>query len=107
MESLGVVKHILLAKFKADITPERTEDLIKGYANLVTLVEPLKSFQWGEDVSVENQQQGFTHVFECTFDNIEGRDAYLAHPTHVEFANQILPAMDKFIIIDYKPMRFI
>ncbi|XP_057850314.1 stress-response A/B barrel domain-containing protein HS1 [Cryptomeria japonica] len=107
MESLGVVKHIFMVKFKADITPERIEDFIRTFGNLLTVIEPFKSLQWGEDISVENQQQGFTHVFECTFDNVEGRDTYLAHPAHVEFSNQILPAMEKFIVIDYKPMRFI
>uniref|UniRef100_A0A0C9RGW2 TSA: Wollemia nobilis Ref_Wollemi_Transcript_25362_400 transcribed RNA sequence n=1 Tax=Wollemia nobilis TaxID=56998 RepID=A0A0C9RGW2_9CONI len=107
MESLGVLKHVLLVKFKDNIPPGRIEDLIKAFANLVNLIEPLKSFEWGEDVSCENLQQGFTHVFECMFDTTEDRDAYLVHPAHVEFGNQILPAIEKFIVVDYKPTRII
>lgn len=107
MESKPVVKHIVLAKFKQDITPGRITDLIKGYANLVNLIEPMKSFEWGEDISVENLQEGFTHVFESTFDSSEGRDAYVSHPTHVEFANEFLPALEKVLVIDYKPSRIL
>jgi len=107
MESKPVVKHILLGKFKQDITPGRIEDLINGYANLVNLIEPMKSFEWGEDVSVENLQGGFTHVFESTFDSLEGRDAYISHPVHVEYANELLSALEKILVIDYKPSRII
>jgi len=45
-EAKGVVKHLLLAKFKDDITPEKIEELIKGYANLVNLIPPMKAFHW-------------------------------------------------------------
>ncbi|KAL3369337.1 hypothetical protein AABB24_009927 [Solanum stoloniferum] len=99
----GVVKHILLAKFKDGIPPEQIDQLIKQYANLVNLVEPMKAFQWGKDVSIENLHQGFTHVFESTFDSLEGVAEYVAHPVHVEFANTMLPQLEKVLIIDYKP----
>ncbi|XP_010941506.1 stress-response A/B barrel domain-containing protein HS1 [Elaeis guineensis] len=102
-EANGVVKHVLLAKFKDDISPEQVEKLIKGYANLVSLVQPMKAFHWGKDVSIENMHQGFTHVFESTFESVEGIAEYIAHPAHVEFADEFLPALEKVIVIDYKP----
>ncbi|KAK1318285.1 putative protein Pop3 [Acorus calamus] len=79
-EVKGVVKHVLLARFKEDI----------------------KTFR-GTDVSVENMHQGFTHVFESTFESVEGIAEYVAHPAHVEFANEFLPTLEKVIVIDYKP----
>lgn len=97
------MKHILLAKFKDGIPPEQIDQLIKQYANLVNLVEPMKAFQWGKDVSIENLHQGFTHVFESTFDSLEGVAEYIAHPVHVEYANTLLPQLEKFLIVDYKP----
>lgn len=57
----------------------------------------------GTDVSIENLHQGFTHVFESTFESVEGIAEYLAHPDHVDFANILLPALEKVLIIDYKP----
>ncbi|RDX75937.1 Stress-response A/B barrel domain-containing protein HS1, partial [Mucuna pruriens] len=98
-EAKGVVKHILVAKFKDDISPERIEELIKDYANLVNLIPSMK----GKDVSAENLHQGFTHVFESTFESTEGVAEYVAHPTHVEYANLLLPCLEKVIVIDYKP----
>ncbi|CAD5178808.1 unnamed protein product [Musa acuminata subsp. malaccensis] len=97
------VKHVLLAKFKEEVSPEAVDDLIKGYANLVSLITPMKAFHWGRDVSIENLHQGFTHVFESTFDGVEGIAEYIAHPAHVEFANKFLPALEKVIVIDYAP----
>ncbi|XP_010270870.1 PREDICTED: stress-response A/B barrel domain-containing protein HS1 isoform X2 [Nelumbo nucifera] len=102
-EAKGVVKHILLAKFKDDIPSDKIERVIKGYANLVNLIEPMKAFHWGKDVSAENMHQGFTHVFESTFESMEGVAEYVAHPAHVEFANEFLPCLEKVVVIDYKP----
>ncbi|PHT48698.1 putative protein Pop3 [Capsicum baccatum] len=101
----GVVKHILLAKFKDEIPPDKIDQLIKQYANLVNLIEPMKAFHWGKDVSRENLQQGFTHVFESTFDSTEGVAEYVSHPVHVEFANLMLPQLEKVLVIDYKPEK--
>ncbi|EOY11149.1 hypothetical protein QUC31_009621 [Theobroma cacao] len=102
-EAKGVVKHVLLAKFKDETTAEKIEELIKGYANLVNLIEPMKAFQWGKDVSIENLHQGFTHVFESTFESTEGIAEYVAHPVHVQFANLFLGHLEKVLVIDYKP----
>ncbi|KOM28640.1 hypothetical protein LR48_Vigan561s003000 [Vigna angularis] len=103
-ETKGVVKHLLLAKFKDDVTPEKIEELIKGYANLVNLIPPMKAFHWGKDVSAENLHQGFTHVFESTFESTEGVAEYVVHPAHVEFANWFLSSAEKVVVIDYKPI---
>ena len=58
----------------------------------------------GRDVSIENLHQGFTHVFESTFESVEGIAQYVSHPAHVEYANIFLGALDKVLVVDYKPM---
>ncbi|CAL9120600.1 Dabb [Musa troglodytarum] len=97
------VKHVLLAKFKEEVSPEAVDDLIIDYANLVSVIPSMRAFHWGRDVSIENLHQGFTHVFESTFEGVEGIAEYIAHPAHVEFANRFLPALEKVIVIDYAP----
>lgn len=57
----------------------------------------------GKDVSAENMHQGFTHVFESAFESTEGLAEYVAHPAHVEYANLLLPCLEKIVAIDYKP----
>ncbi|XP_052183516.1 stress-response A/B barrel domain-containing protein HS1 [Diospyros lotus] len=100
----GVVKHVLLAKFKDGVSQDQIAQLIKGYAKLVHLIEPMKAFHWGTDISIENLHQGFTHVFESTFESEEGIAEYVAHPAHVEFASIFVPSLEKIIVVDYKPV---
>ena len=76
-EAKGVVKHVLLAKFKDETPAEKIEELIKGYAKLVNLIDPMKAFHWSKDVSIENMHQGFIHVFESTFESTEGIAEYI------------------------------
>lgn len=45
-ETKGEVKHVVLAKFKDGVSEEQIEQLVKDYANLVNLIEPMKSFKW-------------------------------------------------------------
>ena len=42
----GVVKHMLLVKFKDGVSENQIDELTKGYANLVNLIEPMKSLHW-------------------------------------------------------------
>ncbi|EMS45854.1 hypothetical protein TRIUR3_11709 [Triticum urartu] len=57
----------------------------------------------GTDVSIENLHDGFTHVFESTFESTEGVREYVYHPAHVEFATDFLGSTEKVLIIDFKP----
>ncbi|CAI9109803.1 OLC1v1009707C1 [Oldenlandia corymbosa var. corymbosa] len=99
----GIVKHILLAKFKDGVSEQQIEELIKGYFKLVDLIEPMKDLKWGKDVSAENLNQGFTHVFESTFESTQGVAEFIAHPAHVEYAKQLVPKLEKVLVVDFKP----
>ncbi|KAI4968671.1 hypothetical protein ZWY2020_046001 [Hordeum vulgare] len=103
MGSGGVVKHLVLARFKEEATPEALDQLIRRYAGLVDTVPSMKAFQWGADVTVLDTHEGFTHVFESTFESAEGVQEYIAHPSHVEFVDEFLALAEKMLIMDYKP----
>ncbi|XP_030520665.1 stress-response A/B barrel domain-containing protein HS1-like [Rhodamnia argentea] len=106
VEAKGFVRRVLLFKFKPETPPDHIEQLIKGYSNLVNLVESLKSWHMGKDVSIENLQEGFTHVFELTFESAEGIAEYMVHPAHLEFHELCWPHVEKLVVIDYKPTPF-
>ncbi|CAN1255477.1 Stress-response A/B barrel domain-containing protein HS1 [Linum perenne] len=53
-EGKGEVKHVLLSKFKPEISAKEIDTRFKDYANHVNLIEPMKTFHWGTDVSIEN-----------------------------------------------------
>ncbi|KAH6833057.1 heat stable protein 1 [Perilla frutescens var. hirtella] len=104
-ESNGEVKHLVLVKFKDGVSEEQIEEYIKQFANLVNLVPSMKAFRWGKDVSVDNLHQGFTHVFESTFESTQGVAEYTAHPDHVKFADAIMPQLEKAVLVDFKPTK--
>ncbi|XXG80440.1 hypothetical protein AAC387_Pa09g1304 [Persea americana] len=99
----GLVKQLVLLKLKDDTPVEKIEQLIKDYTNLVTLINPLKEFHWGTDVSTRYMSQGFTHVFEFIFGSVEDVAAYVAHPAHLEVAKEFSPYFEKCIVFAYKP----
>ncbi|KAK8947543.1 putative protein Pop3 [Platanthera guangdongensis] len=45
-EATGVVKHVLLAKFKDDVSPEKIDEFTMEWANPVDVIEPMKDFHW-------------------------------------------------------------
>ncbi|GAB4859041.1 Stress-response A/B barrel domain-containing protein hs1 [Ancistrocladus abbreviatus] len=63
----------------------------------------LKGNTGGKNVSIENLDQGFTHVCELTFESVEGIAEYVSHPAHVEYANILLANLEKVLVVDYKP----
>ncbi|XP_040991723.1 stress-response A/B barrel domain-containing protein HS1-like isoform X1 [Juglans microcarpa x Juglans regia] len=132
----SVVKHVFVAKFKDETSAAQIDQLIREMANLVNLIEPMKSLDclassallheniykrvrdatevntdkeecksstcMGMDVSAGKKNQGFTHVFECTFESMEGIAEYVAHPAHKEYAKTLMPNVEKFQVFDYE-----
>ncbi|TQD74769.1 hypothetical protein C1H46_039695 [Malus baccata] len=88
-----------MAKFKEGTSETQIEQLIESYANLVNLVEPMKSFHWGKELSIEKQEEGYTHVFETTFESVEGIAEFSGHPAHHDFAKLFLPNLEKLCFI--------
>lgn len=56
----------------------------------------------GIDAGIENLTQGYTHAFESTFETTQGIAEYVAHPAHIEFSNQLAPALHQVLTINYQ-----
>ncbi|PON75253.1 Stress responsive alpha-beta barrel [Trema orientale] len=96
---MGEFKHLVIVKFKEDVA---VEEVLKGMEKLVSEVESVKSFEWGQDVeSLEMLRQGFTHAFLMTFDKKEDFTAFQSHPNHVEFSATFSAAIDKIVLLDF------
>ncbi|XP_047335366.1 stress-response A/B barrel domain-containing protein HS1-like [Impatiens glandulifera] len=97
------VKHIVLAKFKDDVSEEKINEFIKNYSDLVNLIEPLKAFQWGTELSASNMDQGFSHVFESSFESVQGLNEFVSDSHHIAFGKSYASIFDKLVIFDYNP----
>jgi len=96
-----LLRHVVLFKFKAEVTPEQVKEVEAAFAALPGKIDVIQAFEWGTDVSVENKAEGFTHGFLVTFRDKKGRDIYLPHPAHQEFVKLVGPRIDKALVFDY------
>ncbi len=97
----GLLRHVVLFKFKKDTTPEQLREIENAYIALPEKIPAIHDFEWGTDISVENLHQGFTHCFLVTFTSEEDRATYLPHPEHRKFVDLITPHFEKVFVIDY------
>ncbi|GAA0142867.1 hypothetical protein Leryth_011766 [Lithospermum erythrorhizon] len=92
-------KHLVLVKFKEDA---KVDEILKGLEKLVSEMDLVKSFEWGEDnESHEMLRQGLTHAFMMTFNSKDDFTAFSSHPKHVEFSTGFSAAIDKAVLLDF------
>lgn len=96
-----MLRHIVLFKFKADVTPAQVQEVADAFAALPKKIDVIKDFEWGTDNSPEGKAAGFTHGFLVTFADEKGRDIYLPHPAHEDFKKLVGPRLDKVLVFDY------
>jgi hypothetical protein len=99
--SRGVMRHVVLFKFKDAATAEQVRAVEEKFRGLKSRIPEILDLEWGTNVSPEKHSQGFTHCFFLTFRDAAARDAYLPHPAHKEFGAQLGPILDKVCVVDY------
>ncbi len=109
LEALGVyasqqrqlLRHVVLFKFKADVTEAQIDEVVDAFAHLPGRIDTIVDFDWGTDVSVEGKSAGFTHGFVVSFRDAAGRDAYLPHPAHQEFVAIVKDRLEDVLVFDF------
>jgi hypothetical protein len=66
------------------------------------MVPGVQDYVAGTNNSPENLNQGFTHGFVMTFENVAARDAYLPHPDHERVKASVLPFIDSVLVFDFE-----
>ncbi len=95
-------RHVVLFKFKDDAPPEKVKAIVEAFKALKTKLPAVKSLEWGTNVSPENLNQGFTHIFTLTFANKEALEkGYLHEPAHKEFGAMLGGVLDKALVVDF------
>jgi hypothetical protein len=96
------IQHMVLLKFKPEVTPEKIKDLFEQLAQLQQLIPGITYFSGGEYSSNEGLNQGYTHGFLMTFESVEARDAYLPHPEHERVKSALLEWIDSVLAFDFE-----
>ena len=97
-----MIQHMVLLRFKPDITEQQIERLFQQVDDLKQVVPGMRYFAGGKYASPEGLNQGFTHGFLVTFDDVAARDAYLAHPDHERVKDAIIPCIDAVVAFDFQ-----
>ncbi len=95
------LRHLVLLRFKDEITKETRSALEQEFAGLASKIEGITAFEWGLDESPEPLSKGLTHIFNFTFVDAAARDAYLPHPVHQAFVAKLQPTLADILVIDY------
>src|SRR5439155_17712715 len=96
-----ILRHVVMYKFKDDITPAQLKEVIDAFAALPKKVDTIIGFESGTNVSKEGKSEGFTHMFVVTFKNEADVAAYLVHPAHEAYVNVVKSRREKVIVFDY------
>ena len=100
-EAKRVLRHVVLFKFKEGATEKQIHEIEEAFAALPSQIDTIRDFEWGTNNSPEDHAKGFTHCFVVTFDNEEGRAAYLPSAAHQAFVAKLRPILDDVLVIDY------
>lgn len=97
------VKHVVVFKFKADATADQVAEVTKAFKALKSSIPGIVSFENGSNMSTENLNKGFNHVYLLTFENVASRDAYLPHPEHKKFGDLLgkLQVVEDVFVVDF------
>ena len=97
----GMLKHIVLFKFKPETTPEKVAEIIAAFEALPSQIKEIKGFEWGTNNSPEKLDKGLTHAFILTFASEKDRDTYLPHPAHKAFGGIVGPWLADVTVVDF------
>ncbi|MBN2474768.1 MAG: Dabb family protein [Pirellulales bacterium] len=98
---LGKLRHVVLLKYKDGTSEQQVKALENSFRELPSKIPTIIGFEWGTNNSPEGRADGFTDCFLVTFKDAEGRAVYLPHPAHKAFVEELMPHLDKVLVIDY------
>jgi hypothetical protein len=95
------LKHALFLKFKESATDDEVKAAEEALAKLPSQCDTIKAFEWGKNNSSEKHDEGFTHCFMFTFDDVEGLKSYASSPAHKAVVEKVLAVAEKGRILDF------
>jgi hypothetical protein len=100
-----IVRHILLAKFRPEMTAAQFAEIIRRFREMAEEIPGFLSFEHGSNNSSEGLNRGLNEVIIVTFTDAPARDAYLVHPEHVRFSTWLgeRNLLEELVVVDFTP----
>ncbi|HZK79795.1 MAG TPA: Dabb family protein [Humisphaera sp.] len=93
--------HVVSLKFKEHTTPDEIKQIDEAFIALKMKVPGIISLHWGDNISPEKSNHGFTQCFVLTFASVKDRDGYLVHPDHKAFGALGGPHFADVMVMDF------
>ena len=95
------LRHVVLFKFKDSASQSQVAKLVDEFRALPKKIPVIADFEYGTNNSPEGLNEGLTHCFLVTFKNEKDREVYLPHAAHKAFVEQLMPHLEKAVVVDY------
>ena len=96
------VKHISLFKFKDGTSQDQIDKAFEELMDVSENVPGIEDYVSGPNNSPQSLNQGFTHGYIMTFENVGARDAFLPHPEHERANTNMMPLVDSVLVFDFE-----
>lgn len=97
------VRHVVSFKFKKEAGADDIKRVENAFAALKTKIPQIQSLEWGTNISGENLDKGFTHMWVLSFADAAALKVYLDHPDHKAFVGVLKPHLEDAFVIDFQP----
>ncbi|WP_339264751.1 Dabb family protein [Paenibacillus sp. FSL K6-1330] len=95
-------EHIVLLKFKPDVSIEAKESAIKRAHDFKGNIPGIVELSAGINVTEEvEHMQGFTLGIRVTFEDQKACRDYIQHPLHQSLLQSIGPFVEGIVVMDY------
>lgn len=94
-----MIKHVVLAKFKPEVTEADVAELRKKLAALPAIIPEIKGYDFGQDVRPEKT---LDFALVSTFEDMAAVKRYLVQPDHVVVGKYIRGLCESLQIIDFQ-----
>ncbi|OIB04975.1 stress protein [Paenibacillus sp. LC231] len=95
-------EHIVLLKFKPDVSIEAKESAIKRAHDFKRNIPGIVELSTGINVTEEiEHMQGFTLGIRVTFEDQQACRDYIQHPLHQRLLQSIGPFVEGIVVMDY------
>ena len=89
-----MIRHIVLVRFRPEITGAEKSAIYAELESLRELVPGFLGASYGPNVSPEGLGRGFVDGFAMDFTDAAARDAYLVHPAHKAAGARLVAALE-------------
>lgn len=99
------IRHVVSFKFKKEATPSEVRKIEEAFAALKGKIPQIASLEWGTNISGENLDKGFTHMWVSSFADAAALKIYLDHPDHQAFVKLLKPSLEDAFVFDFQPNK--